>query len=263
VTSLPELVECLLCDWGNKMIEPMISALWGAQRIEARAGRFQKLREVALALPKYGRGQQDVDKLGDQIVLRIAQIATEVFCQPAPPTREKLVALAQRYGTEAHPFGYQIQPGVGTFASFVENGMPSGASADGRRAGETLPSDLSPSPSPDDRTPEAQAARLLQVLDGFTGEGTNAMWNFAPTDLNIAEDFPQAALVEALQAFSNGRGSNMLTLSCASPTTLASAPAQPEQYDLLRMRMGGWTEFFTAMFPDKQRQHQRRPLHTA
>ena len=36
----------------------------------------------------------------------------------------------------------------------------------------------------------------------------------------------------------------------------------PERYDLLRVRMGGWTEFYAVMFPMHQEQHQRRQYFT-
>jgi hypothetical protein len=47
----------------------------------------------------------------------------------------------------------------------------------------------------------------------------------------------------------------------AGMTTAKNAwPADPEKYDLLRVRMSGWTEFFVTMFPAHQAQHQRRPV---
>lgn len=36
-------------------------------------------------------------------------------------------------------------------------------------------------------------------------------------------------------------------------------PADPEKYDLLRARMGGWTEFIAAMVP-AHRAQKRRPV---
>lgn len=41
---------------------------------------------------------------------------------------------------------------------------------------------------------------------------------------------------------------------------MAAARLDPEQYDLLRVRMGGWSEYFISMFPDHQQQHQHRPI---
>ena len=37
----------------------------------------------------------------------------------------------------------------------------------------------------------------------------------------------------------------------------------PEKYDLLRARMGGWTKFFVTMFPARPAQHERRAVGTA
>ncbi|WP_156115457.1 MULTISPECIES: hypothetical protein [Xenorhabdus] len=88
------------------------------------------------------------------------------------------------------------------------------------------------------------------------------MTNGAPTDFNITEDFPHEELVKVLEQFVRGESSNILTVTVANPETFAEARNHPEMYDLLRVRMGGWTNFFTSVFPDIQKQHQRRPLST-
>jgi pyruvate-formate lyase len=51
-----------------------------------------------------------------------------------------------------------------------------------------------------------------------------------------------------------------MTITCANPETYKAAMRNPEKYDLLRARMGGWMDFCVAMF---QAQHQRRPFETA
>ncbi|MCH7736744.1 MAG: Dyp-type peroxidase [Chloroflexi bacterium] len=279
VTSLPELVECLMCDWGDKMVEPFVSSLVGPVRTEARAERFRRLREIALSYEKFGRGQTapgkghpydpndrgtyEIDQLGNYIVERIADLTVKVFRDPHASTAEKMLGYAEKYGTVDHPFGgFQIQPGVGTFENFVAFGGSSGASADGRRLGESIASDLSPSPSPMDRAPDPQTASFSRALGSYMGSGTDKIWDGAPTEFNIAEDFPLEDLVRVLREFADGQGSNVLTVTCASPKTFADAPGRPEKYDLLRVRMGGWTEFFTSMFPGSQLQHQRRPIST-
>ncbi|XXF80728.1 hypothetical protein P2318_13520 [Myxococcaceae bacterium GXIMD 01537] len=70
------------------------------------------------------------------------------------------------------------------------------------------------------------------------------------------------SLERVLAAFAQGQGSNILTITCANPETFERATQDPEKYDVLRVRMGGWSEFFVAMFPGHQAQHQRRPLST-
>lgn len=262
VTTLPELLECLCCDWGYKMTEPFISNLAGHARIAAQADRYKRLREIALAQPRYGRGNSEVDKLGDKIVQMIAEISVKTFTNPWPQFAQSLKSLAERYGSEEHPFGIQIQPGVGTFENHVEMGAWNGASADGRRLGTTVASDLSPSPSPADLAIDHQTVEFSRALQGFAGVGTDLMADGAPTDFNIGEDFGVKELVAILKQFSQGGSSNILTITVADPETFAQAVTSPEQYNLLRVRTGGWSNFFTSVFPIIQDQHQRRPIST-
>ncbi|APU14932.1 MULTISPECIES: Dyp-type peroxidase [Actinoalloteichus] len=260
VTSLPELVEALMCDWGESMVEPFVSTLAGEGRIAERAERFRDIRAAALVLPKYGRGNPEVDSFGNDFLQRMSTTVLGVFTDPAAPTARTMVELAGRYGTAEHPFGLQMQPGVGTFENYLEFGAAAGASAEGRRAGEPLATDLSPTPSPGDRPVDHQDAEFLTVLKSLSGAGSAELWDTAPTDFNIREDFDLGVLKEVLRTFAQGAGSNLLTVTCANPETFAAACRDPEKYDLLRVRMGGWSEFFISMFPEHQRTHERRPF---
>jgi Dyp-type peroxidase family len=260
-TSLPELVDALRCDWGEHMVEPFVSVLEGPARIAGRAERFRRLRTVAMALPKYGHGNADIDQFGDQIVGRVAATAVEVFIDPAERTAAKMLALAEAMGTEDHPFGgFQIQPGVGSFENYLDWGNMAGASADGRRSGDSVASDLSAAPSFGDLAIDHRESPMLEVMAGYSGPGVGAMWDGAPADFNIREDFPPDSLKAALRAFAQGHGSSVMTITCADPETFEAATVDPEKFDLLRVRMGGWSEFFVAMFPAHQSQHRRRPL---
>jgi len=83
--------------------------------------------------------------------------------------------------------------------------------------------------------------------------------NAAPVDMNITEDFPLEDLKQFIAAYSEGSvGGNLITLTCADIDTYRAASEDPEKYGLLRVRMGGWTEFYATMFPAHQDQHQRR-----
>jgi hypothetical protein len=73
----------------------------------------------------------------------------------------------------------------------------SGALADGRLSGDPLASDLSPAPSFGDLPINPNEAPLLKVMEGYSGRGVEAMWDGAPTDFNIREDFPIEALERA------------------------------------------------------------------
>ncbi len=76
-------------------------------------------------------------------------------------------------------------------------------------------------------------------------------------------DLPIDQLVEILQQFAQGKSSNILTVTVANPETFEEAITHPETFDLLRVRTGGWTNFFTSVFPAIQEQYRRRPLSTA
>lgn len=260
VTTLPELLECLCCDWGYKMTEPFISTLAGESRIAARSDRFKRLREIALSYPRYGRGHKDIDAFGDMVTEVVAKLAMATFTKPLLQLEDKLKELSEKYGSEAYPFGIQLQPGVGTFENHVEMGSWNGASADGRRLGTTVASDISSAPSPADLPIEHQYAGFKESLAGFEGNGTDAMTDGAPTDYNIDENFPVDKLVEVMRQFANGKASNILTVTVANPDTFGDAVGKPEQFDLLRVRTGGWTNFFTSVFPLIQDEHRRRPV---
>ncbi|MEQ9261695.1 MAG: Dyp-type peroxidase [Owenweeksia sp.] len=263
ITSLPELLNCLSCDWGYDMSEPFVSTLAGDARITAQADRYKRLREVALSLPRFGRGHSDIDTFGNTIIEKIADLSVTTLTQPLPQTGEFLADLALKMGTEELPFGIQIQPGVGTFENHVEMGAWNGASADGRRKGTTVASDMSSAPSPIDLPVDHQEADFKKSLAGFAGNGSRKMTDGGPTDFNIREDYPLDDLKEVLKQFAQARSSNILTITVANPQTMQEAMTSPEQYDLLRVRTGGWTAYFTAMFPNIQEQHRRRPISVA
>ena len=82
--------------------------------------------------------------------------------------------------------------------------------------------------------------------------------------MNIPEAFPLEDLKRFVRAYAQGEtGSNLVTLTCADLGTYQAATADPERYNLVRVRMGGWTEFYATMFPAHQEQHQRRVVFTA
>jgi pyruvate-formate lyase len=90
----------------------------------------------------------------------------------------------------------------------------------------------------------------------------NQLSDGAPSDFNIREDFPLEKLVRVLRAFADGKGSNIMTVTVANPETLQQAEQDPDQYNLVRVRMGGWTEFFCVLFPPHKAHHRRRRIYT-
>ncbi|WKE66999.1 Dyp-type peroxidase [Gallaecimonas kandeliae] len=262
--SLPQLLLALQCNWGQNMQPPFYTSLEGPLRRDQDAIFFKELRQVALALPKFGVGDDaELGELAKSVVARCVGIIHECFDKPLPGIKAAYEAIQQRYGSPERPFAFTITPGVGTFEDNVGLGMGMGASADGRLAGQPTADDFAAAPWPDDLPFNSQQSDPFTSLKAWNVEPINhGMANCAPIDLNIPEDFPLDKLTELVRDFAHGKlGSNMITITCADPATFQAAQQYPEKYDLVRVRMGGWSEFYVAMFDFHQDYILRRPYY--
>ena len=260
VATLPELLDCLINDWGYTLIEPYQNELMGPADAAARTLKYQEWRQTALALPKWGSGDPEVDALGKWLMDALVGLCVDVIRQPHPALKDVLAGIAQTYGE----FEFVVTPGIGTFEGYVGDGLSFGASADGRRNGMPIASDLSPVPAPQDLPPAPAFRNIYQSLRSWRVDAIEyGLSNASPVDMNITEDFPLEDLKRFVRAYAEGEtGSNLITLTCADPSTYAAAGQDPERYNLVRVRMGGWTEFYSVLFPMHQEQHQRRQFFT-
>jgi pyruvate-formate lyase len=275
VFTLAELTQCLICDWGHDMKEPFCSSTMGDDRIAVLAERFKKLRGYALGRPKFGQGHAQVDRFARRVLRDLIKLAYDLVREKTGLIARELRELRHRYGTSGHPFEIVITPGIATFEDYAGIGSFLGASADGRRACQPVASDFSPSPTqPDLPVPGAGRSAEESLKSWAAGPADDGpgvidpigigLSNGSPVDINIREDFPEGELLELIVNFAQGElGSNMMSITCADPDTLTKAQNFPECYDLVRMRMGGWSEFFVAMFPQHQEHHKRRSLFEA
>lgn len=254
--SLDELVSCLRGNWGERpsVIEPRLPQ-----------ERVREIRKACLSQQKFGQGHEEVDRLAWDLIRMFYDIAHSVRVHEvhAPALRR----LREEYGKE---FELLIAPGVGTFEQYVFSGSFCGATPDGRLAGQPVASDLSPAPLPADLEPTVadgkdrinhiRQVRLFDGMRSYFSDSVNLLSDGAPGDLNLPEEFPVDELVKAIRHFAEGKAGNILTFTVADPQTFLRAIQDPSNYDLLRVRMGGWSEFFIALCPDHQQQHRRRPL---
>lgn len=265
LVAMDELVTALATDWGARMADAdgrVLPAVGRAMSIE----RVREIRELCERQPKFGFGHHDVDTLAWNLIT--------VFCDRVASAwtsnchAERYRALQDRYSTKDHKFSILLIPGVGTFEQYLFSGSFLGASADGRRAGDSVASDLSPAPVHRDRPAipadgagrHARTGGLNESFRSYAHSVISRLGDGAPADYNLPEDYPRERLVEQLKAFARGHGGSVATFTVADPTTLAAAQADPDAYNLVRVRMGGWTEFFVCLFPEHQEQHRRRPL---
>lgn len=256
---------CLQCNWGNDMIQPFYTTLEGELRRESDAQFYHKLREYALAVPKFGVSNNPaLNDLARQVVERAVQVIHDAIDKPIPAIQKGYQAIQSKYGTPERPFAFTITPGVGTFEDNVGLGMDMGASADGRLNGQPIADDFCATPWPDDLPLNMQLTDPFVSLKRWNIHPINhGIANAAPIDLNIPENFPLDKLTAMIRDFTHSRlGSNMITVTCADPQTFEGAMRLPERYDLVRVRMGGWTEFYIAMFDFHQQSILRRPYYS-
>jgi len=265
--TLVELTTCLATDWGHSMLTQggRTTPVFGP---DLSVARIEVIRSACLALPKFGSGTEAVDRHAWWLMQTFVACIDEARAHPMQAAN--IERVAERYGTAAHPFVMNIAPGVGTFEQYVGVGSWSGATPDGRRSRAPVASDLSAAPIPNDLPATCPAgdklehARQFSLADSMRSYRHDVMRHFgdgAPTDYVLPEDYPAEKLAETLAAFASGKSGSICTFTVADPATFAAAQADPEAYNLVRVRMGGWTEFFVALFPDHQEQHKRRPIY--
>jgi pyruvate-formate lyase len=262
--TLTELTTCLATDWGHRMFDVAGQNTVAFGPYLPRA-RIDEIRRLCMAESKFGNGVETVDRWAWWLLDTFADCVHAVAKDPLHAAGLK--RLAEQYGD---PFTLHLAPGVGTFEQYVFSGSFNGASPDGRRAGASIASDMSPAPVPNDmpatsmvegRLQHARPAKLHDSLRSYANPVMERLGDGAPIDYNIREDMPLPELVAMIRKFANGEGGSICTFTAADPETFAAAQQNPEQYNLVRVRMGGWTEFFVALFPDHQEQHKRRPLY--
>jgi pyruvate-formate lyase len=254
--SLEELVTCLRRDWGKNPHAPGCSL---------PPGRLEQIHGLCEGGPRFGAGVSDVDALAWDVIERFGTAVTKARTDPVHEPKWR--RLRETYGGD---FEILFAPGVGTFEQYVFSGSFCGATPDGRYARDPIASDLSPSPLHRHRDPVAsldgkvrhrREVPLAEGLKSYASPAVSLLSDGAPGDLNLPEDFPVEELVSAIRRFAAGEAGNMMTFTVANPETFLNATQRPEDYNLLRVRMGGWTEFFITLFPDHQEQHRRRPLY--
>ena len=148
---------------------------------------------------------------------------------------------------------------VVTLPDLVVNiGKRIGASADGRKSHEPIAANMSPVPSRDISGPTAAINSYLKL-------NTSSMAAGAPIDLRVSINGLEgeegtrriAALVETFIEM----GGNMMTLTITSVEELRRAMENPEKYRGLRVRIGGWSAYYTLLSKESQKIHLKRVEH--
>jgi len=146
-------------------------------------------------------------------------------------------------------------PCIGTFSWVISIGKNIGASADGRKSREPIAANMSP-------VAGADASGPLAAIESYLKLQTRPMAAGAPIDLRLnsrgLEGADGITRIAALIKTFIQQGGNMLTLTITSAEELKKAMAEPEKYRSLRVRMGGWSAYFTLLSKEAQALQLRR-----
>jgi pyruvate-formate lyase len=201
------------------------------------AGAEELRYKFLTGAPKWGNGNEEVDS--------IAREMTDYFIERV------------EYHAKSYP-RIIFSPSIATFSWVISIGKRIGASADGRNAQELIAANLSPAPGRDTNGPTAAINSYLKI-------NTSPMAAGAPIDLRVnmngLEGEEGTRRISALIKTFLDLGGNMMTLTITSAEELRQAIEHPENYRGLRVRMGGWSAYFTLLSKESQMLHLKRVEH--
>ncbi|MCL1796614.1 MAG: glycyl radical protein, partial [Clostridia bacterium] len=102
-------------------------------------------------------------------------------------------------------------------------------------------------------------------LNSYLKLNTKPMAAGAPIDLRVSSNGLEGRegidrIAGLIHAFID-QGGNMMTLTVTNVEELRQAIENPEAYKGLRVRMGGWSAYFTMLSKESQKLHLRRVEH--
>lgn len=208
-----------------------------AEVIDALGQNFKDKQDLRTRLKRcrhYGNGDPVADSIGREFVSRFAAIVKR---------------LNEKSGR------IQFMPGLGTFGWFIAVGEETGPSADGRLAAEPLSSNASPSSG-------VMKRGITGGILSYAALQPKSMMSGSPVDLalprqNVTGEEGTNRVVGLIRSFIDLAG-GIMTLTIGDADMFRRAQIEPEKYRDLRVRMGGWSAYFTMLSKDQQEHHIKK-----
>jgi formate C-acetyltransferase len=192
----------------------------------------EDLRQVVLTrVPSYGNDVDYVDEIAADIVYFY-------------------IETIKKHGARAQS-NIKYVAGIATFESYPELGYIIGATPDGRRAGEPLSSNASPSIG---RAVTGQTA----ALNSYLKLPLHELAGGSILDLNMESTSNLLMHLEAFVKSFLERGGNILNIAVNDCEKLRAAQKEPEKYKDLKVRVGGYEAYFVDLPPRHQELQIRR-----
>ena len=189
---------------------------------------YEDLRQqINGAIPRFGNGDPECDKY--------MTFAAETY---ADAINRCEGTRGDHYAAGCYPVTLNVMFGYGT-----------GATPDGRKAGDPLADGISPVQGKDKSGPISTMRSLLTFDYTKFGNGTLCNMKFHPTALSAGDGLQK--LIAALRTYFQ-QGGMELQLNIISGDTLRDAQEHPDEYRDLVVRIAGFSAYFVEVFKDMQ-----------
>jgi formate C-acetyltransferase len=180
---------------------------------------YEEMRKMFLAAPKYGNGDDYVDSLAGELYQFWA---------------DTIIKFTTTYGGTMKPSGISI-------TSHGPGGALTGATPDGRYAGETLADGtMSAAQGRDTHGPTALIKSALKI-NQVPYQSTLLNMKFHPSALKTDEDLKK--LSDLIRIYFS-LGGKHIQFNVVSKETLLAAQSHPEKYRDLIIRVAGYSAYF-------------------
>ena len=189
---------------------------------ESKRARYQAIREMIDAVPKFGNDIEEVDKFARDVAY--------TYTRPLESYK--------------NPRGGMYQAGLYPVSANVPLGAQTGATPDGRLAYTPVADGVSPSAGKDVNGPTASANSVAKLDHFIASNGTLLNMKFHPSALK--GDSGLYSFCSLIRGYFDQKGSHM-QFNVVSRETLRDAQAHPEKYKSLVVRVAGYSALFTTL----------------
>jgi pyruvate-formate lyase len=188
----------------------------------------ERIRQLMKTTPRYGQGST----VADEYAIKIAQIFSSMVKER--PT----------------PGGYNMIPGLFSWASMISMGKNIPATPNGRKAGDPISHGANPDPGfRRDGAATALAVAIAKVQPGYG--------NTAPLQLDldpgVGRDKTGLQNVEALIRGHFEMGGTQINLNILDKEKILEADRDPQKYPDLVVRVTGFSAYFASLSPEFRR----------
>lgn len=184
--------------------------------------QYDELLELIEQVPKFGNDINEVDAFA----------------------RDVAYTYTKPLETYKNPRGGVFQAGLYPVSANVPLGLQTGATPDGRLAGQPVADGVSPSAGKDVTGPTAAANSVAKLDHGIASNGTLFNQKFHPSALSGRAGLENFA--SFIRGYFDQKGSH-IQFNVVSRETLLDAQKNPENYKNLVVRVAGYSALFTSL----------------